>query len=198
MSELFPGSERQIALYASLLISTGVERGAIGPREADRIWERHLFNCLGVAELIEAGAEVLDVGSGAGLPGLVIALARPDLKITLLEPLLRRTTLLTEFVEALGVGGRVTVIRERAQDHRRQYRYVTARAVANLAKLLPICWPLVAPGGVLLALKGEGAAREVEEATDLLARFKVKRVEVVETRGYPEAPQPGRVIRIER
>lgn len=175
-----------------------MERGAIGPREAERIWERHLLNCLGVTELIEPGIEVLDVGSGAGLPGLVIALARPDLTITLLEPLLRRATLLTEFVEALDLGGRVTVIRGRAEEHRRQYRCVTARAVANLGKLLPICWPLVAPDGVLLALKGEGVAREVEEAVELLTKLKVKRVEVIQTRGYPEAPQPGRVIRIER
>lgn len=176
----------------------GVERGAIGPREADRLWERHLLNCLGVAELIEPNAEVIDVGSGAGLPGLVIALARPDLKITLLEPLLRRATMLSEFVAELNLGDRVTVVRGRAEDHQRRYKYVTARAVAALTKLLPITWPLVAPGGTLLALKGEGAAREVEEAAPLLAKLKVARVEVVETRGYPEAPQPGRVIRIER
>ncbi len=188
----------QIALYASLLVSVGVERGAIGPREADRIWERHIFNCLAVADLIEPQAQLLDVGSGAGLPGLVIALARPDLKVTLLEPLLRRATLLSEFVQALALGERVTVIRGRAEEHQSQYRHVTARAVANLGKLLPICWPLVGPGGVLLALKGEGAAREVEEAADLIATLGVKRVEVIETRGYPEAPQPGRVIRIER
>ena len=175
-----------------------MERGAIGPREADRIWERHLLNCLGVAALFDHKAEVLDVGSGAGLPGLVIAIARPDLQITLLEPLLRRATLLTEFVEALELGARVTVKRERAQEHRRQYRYVTARAVSSLTKLLPICWPLIAPGGMLLAVKGEGAVREVEEAKDLLARLKATRVEVLETQGYPEAPQPGRVIRIER
>ena len=198
MSELFPGAESQIALYASLLVTTGVERGAIGPREIERIWERHLLNCLGVAELFEPESEVLDVGSGAGLPGLVIALARPDLRITLLEPLLRRATLLTEFIEALELGDRVFLVRQRAQDHRGQYRQVTARAVASLSKLLPICWPLVAPGGALLALKGAGADQEIEQAADLLAQLKVSKVEVVQTPGYPEAPQPGRVIRIER
>jgi 16S rRNA (guanine527-N7)-methyltransferase len=175
-----------------------VERGAIGPREADRIWERHILNCLSLAELIEPGAEVLDVGSGAGLPGLVIALARPDLKVTLLDPLLRRTNLLIEFVEELGLGDRVTVVRARAEEHRQRYRYVTARAVARLSKLLPICWPLVVPGGTFLALKGEGAAAEVAEAADLSAELKPRSVEVIETAGYPEAPQPGRVIRIER
>jgi 16S rRNA (guanine527-N7)-methyltransferase len=179
-------------------VSVGVDLGAIGPREADRIWERHLLNCLRLAEFFEPDSDVLDVGSGAGLPGLVIALARPDLRVTLLEPLLRRTTLLTEFVQALGLDQRVTVVRSRAEDHRPQYRYVTCRAVARLEKLLPICWPLVAPGGAFLALKGEGAVREVEEAAALLALLKVRSVEVIETAGYPEAPQPGRVIRIER
>lgn len=198
MSELFPGSEREIVRYASLLATAGVERGAIGPREVNRIWERHLLNCLSVVKLFEAESEVLDVGSGAGLPGLVIALARPDLRITLLDPLLRRVVLLTEFVEELGLGERVTVLRGRAQDHQRQYRYVTARAVASLERLLPICWPLVAPNGALLALKGEGAVREVDRATALFARLKVGRVEVIESPGFPEAPQPGRVISIER
>jgi 16S rRNA (guanine527-N7)-methyltransferase len=198
LAELFPGSEREIALYAALLTSVGVERGALGPREADRIWERHLLNCRRVADFFAPNSEVLDVGSGAGLPGLVIALARPDLRIILLEPLLRRTTLLTEFVEALGVGPRVSVIRSRAEDHHHQYRYVTSRAVARLEKLLPICWPLIAPEGTFLALKGEGATSEVAAAAPLLARLKVKSVEVIETAGYPEAPQPGRVIRIER
>ncbi|OIQ74738.1 ribosomal RNA small subunit methyltransferase G [mine drainage metagenome] len=151
-----------------------------------------------MAELIPPEVELLDIGSGAGLPGLVIALARPDLKITLLEPLLRRATMLSEFIAELGLEGRVRVVRERAEEHKQQYRYVTARAVASLTKLLPMAWPLLSPGGVLLAMKGEGAAREVEEAAALLAKLKVRQVEVVETRGYPEAPQPGRVIRIER
>lgn len=175
-----------------------MERGAVGPREADRIWGRHLLNCLGVAALIESNSDVLDVGSGAGLPGLVIALARPDLKITLLEPLLRRATLLDEFVAELGVGSQVTVVRERAQEHQKSYKYVTARAVASLEKLLMICWPLVGVQGTLLALKGEGAQREVAEAQPLLTKLKVRSVEVVESPGYPEAHQPGRVIRIER
>ena len=176
----------------------GVERGAVGPRETNRIWGRHLLNCLGVAALIEPNSEVLDVGSGAGLPGLVIALARPDLKITLLEPLLRRAALLGEFVAELGVGSQVTVVRERAQEHQKTYKYVTARAVASLERLLIICWPLVAGHGALLALKGEGADREVSEAQPLLSKLKVRGVEVIENPGYPEAHQPGRVIRIER
>lgn len=180
------------------MTTIGVERGAIGPREADRIWERHLLNCLAVTDLFDSNSEVLDVGSGAGLPGLVIALARPDLKLTLLEPLLRRSAMLEEFVEELGVGARVTVVRGRAQDHQKEYKYVTARAVASLEKLLTICWPLVAMGGQLLALKGEGADREVEVAQPLLTKLKVRRVEVVQSHGYPEADQPGRVICIER
>lgn len=176
----------------------GVERGAIGPREIDRVWERHILNCLGVAALLAPNSELLDVGSGAGLPGLVIAMARPDIKITLLEPLLRRTNLLTEFIDALQLGDQVSVVRQRAEDHRKQYKQVTARAVASLQKLLPLCWPLVAPGGVLFALKGEGAATEIAGAADLFVKLKVDRVNLIETPGYPEAPQPGRVIRVER
>jgi 16S rRNA (guanine527-N7)-methyltransferase len=185
-------------LYAGLLAGIGVERGAIGPREANRIWERHILNCLRITEFFEPGSEVLDVGSGAGLPGLVIALARPDLKVTLLEPLSRRTAILTEFIEALGIAERVNIVRARAEDHDRQYKYVTARAVARLAKLLPISWPLVAPGGVFFALKGEGAQLEVDEAAAVIAKLKARSVQVIETAGFPEAPQPGRVIRIER
>jgi len=198
LGELFPGSEREIELYAELLTTVGVERGAIGPREADRIWDRHILNCLRVTEFFEQDAEVIDVGSGAGLPGLVIALARPDLKVTLLEPLLRRTVILTEFIEALGIGDRVRVVRARAEDHGGEYRYVTARAVARLEKLLPMCWSLLAPGGEFIVLKGVDAVHEVKEAASLLTRLKAKSVEVIETAGYPEAPQPGRVIRIER
>ena len=164
----------------------------------DRIWGRHLLNCLGVTPVFDQNSEVLDVGSGAGLPGLVIALARPDLRVTLLEPLLRRSAMLDEFVEDLGLGARVTVVRGRAQDHQHEYKYVTARAVASLEKLLKICWPLLASDGVLLALKGEGAMRELEAARPLLAKLKARRTTVLQSPGYPEALQPGRVIRIER
>src|SRR5690606_30388531 len=123
--------------YAELLATDGVVRGLIGPREGPRIWDRHLLNCAVVAELLPTGASVVDVGSGAGLPGLVLALARPDLSITLVEPMARRTAFLTEAVGLLGVGDRVTVLRGRAEEpSTRQWLSpadaVTARAVASL------------------------------------------------------------------
>ena len=146
--------------YVDLLTSAGVERGLIGPREVPRIWERHVLNCAVVVPRVPMGATVADVGSGAGLPGLVWAIARPDLHVTLIEPLLRRTTFLEETIEALGLD-QVTVLRARAEDVHESFDVVTARAVAPLEKLARWCLPLVRSGGVLLALKGRTAQEEV-------------------------------------
>lgn len=158
------------AAYAELLAHDGVLRGLIGPREAPRIWERHLLNCAAVAELIPENCSVLDVGSGAGLPGLVLAIARPDLSIVLIEPLARRTAFLTEAVEALGLTRSVTVVRARAEEYpavsTRPADIVTARAVAPLDRLAGWCLPLAAIGGRLLAMKGSSAADEVTEHRD--------------------------------
>jgi len=139
-------------------------RGLIGPREAPRIWERHLLNCAAVAELIPPGAFITDVGSGAGLPGIVLSVARPDLAVILVEPLARRTAFLTEVVRALGVDARVAVVRGRAEEMASTLRpadIVTARAVAPLDRLARWCLPLATVGGRLLALKGASAAEEV-------------------------------------
>ncbi len=159
--------------YADLLCDAGVVRGLIGPREVPRIWDRHLLNCAVVEELIPPGASVDDVGSGAGLPGIVLALARPDLEVTLVEPLLRRATFLSEVVEALDLR-RVTVVRARAEELARRpgpgVDVVTARAVAPLGRLASWCLPLLRPGGVLLALKGDRAADELATARDELVR----------------------------
>ncbi|MEJ3742344.1 16S rRNA (guanine(527)-N(7))-methyltransferase RsmG [Actinomycetes bacterium KLBMP 9797] len=151
--------------YAELLATDGVVRGLIGPRETPRLWDRHLLNCAAVSELIPAGATVVDVGSGAGLPGIVLAVARPDLRVTLIEPLARRTTFLTEAVAAFGLDGIVTVVRARAEECYDQplADVVTARAVAPLDRLAGWCLPLAAVGGRLLALKGASAAEEVAE-----------------------------------
>jgi 16S rRNA (guanine527-N7)-methyltransferase len=150
--------------YAEILRIDGVRRGLIGPREADRIWDRHLLNCAVVATGIPPGADVIDVGSGAGLPGLVLALARPDLQVTLLEPLLRRTRFLTEVVDRLGLDGSVTVHRARAEEVHGvlDAEVVTSRAVAPMDRLLRWCLPLLRPGGSVLALKGDRAAAELE------------------------------------
>lgn len=156
--------------YAELLTTAGVERGLIGPREVDRLWGRHLVNCGLVEPRLPHGASVADVGTGAGLPGLVWAIARRDLQVTLIEPLLRRTTFLEEATETLALTN-VTVVRARAEDVRDTFDVVTARAVASMDKLARWCMPLVAPGGVLLALKGQAAEAEVREARQTLKRL---------------------------
>ena len=153
------------AEYARLLATEGTVRGMIGPREVPRLWERHLLNSAAIASLVSVGARVVDVGSGAGLPGIPLALARPDLIVTLLEPLARRVAFLTECVRRLGLE-RVTVVRGRAEEGpiRRQLGgadVVTARAVAPLDKLAGWCLPLLRPGGLLLAMKGSTAAAEL-------------------------------------
>jgi 16S rRNA (guanine527-N7)-methyltransferase len=157
------GDRLQLASeYAQLLVTDGVTRGLIGPREAPRIWERHLDNCAVVSEKLGIGASVVDVGSGAGLPGIVLAVVRPDLRITLVEPLARRTAFLSEAVERLGLSSAVTVLRGRAEEVRLDPAdVVTARAVAPLDRLARWCLPLAAVGGRMLALKGSSAADEV-------------------------------------
>jgi 16S rRNA (guanine527-N7)-methyltransferase len=153
----FPERQEEIRAFAQFLTTTGIERGLIGPREGERIWERHIFNCLPVTQLLPQNASLFDIGSGAGLPGIVIALARPDLKVTLIEPLERRVEFLKEATEGLGI----EVIRGRAQDVKKSADYVTARAVAPLEKLKKISWHMVKTGGALLAMKGESAATEM-------------------------------------
>lgn len=165
--------------YAALLAGSGTERGLIGPREADRLWERHLLNSAVVAELVPEGSTVIDVGSGAGLPGIPMALARPDLRVELVEPLLRRTTWLDEVVAELGLQETVTVTRGKVSViGRRAADVVTARAVAPLERLLPMCMPLLRPGGVLLALKGSSAEAEIEAVHDRPRKWRVASLDV--------------------
>jgi 16S rRNA (guanine527-N7)-methyltransferase len=156
--------------YAELLATEGVLRGLIGPREAPRLWDRHLLNCAVLAEVVPEGATVADVGSGAGLPGLVLAIARPDLSVTLVEPLLRRTRFLDEVVTELGLADQVEVLRGRAEEvgGERTFDVVTARAVAPLERLARWCLPLVAPHGELVAMKGASAGAEVAAAAAAL------------------------------
>ena len=162
IEKYFPGQEGAIRAYAEFLTTAGIERGLIGPREGERIWERHIFNCLPVTQLLPQGASLFDIGSGAGLPGIVIALARPDLKVTLIEPLERRVEFLNEAVAAIAAGGvEIEVIRGRAQDVKKSAYFVTARAVAPLEKLKKMSWHMVKTGGSLLAMKGESAATEM-------------------------------------
>ncbi len=162
IAQHFPGQEGAIRAYAEFLTTAGIERGLIGPREGERIWERHIFNCLPITQLLPQGASLFDIGSGAGLPGIVIALARPDLKVTLIEPLERRVEFLNEAVAAIAASGvEIEVIRGRAQDVKKSADFVTARAVAPMEKLKKMSWHMVKTGGSLLAMKGESAASEM-------------------------------------
>jgi len=162
IAKYFPGQEGAIAAFADFLVGAGIERGLIGPREGERIWDRHIFNCLPVTQLIPVGASLFDIGSGAGLPGVVIALARPDLQVTLIEPLERRVEFLNEVVAAIPeLPFPIQVLRGRAQDIKKSADFVTARAVAPLEKLKKMSWHMVKTGGSLLAMKGESAAAEM-------------------------------------
>lgn len=162
IAKYFPGQEGSIQAFAEFLVGAGIERGLIGPREGERIWDRHIFNCLPITQLIPNGASLFDIGSGAGLPGVVIALARPDLQVTLIEPLERRVEFLNEAVAAIpNLAFPIQVIRGRAQDVKKSADFVTARAVAPLEKLKKMSWHMVKTGGSLLAMKGESAATEM-------------------------------------
>lgn len=168
--------------YADLLAGPGVERGLIGPREVDRIWDRHILNSAALAELIEPDARVVDIGSGAGLPGLPIAIARPDIRVSLVEPMLRRSEFLTETVAELGLA--VTVVRGRAEEKGVRNvvggaDVVVSRAVADLEKLTRWSLPLLRPEGRMLALKGERADAEVAEQGTAMARLGARGVEVM-------------------
>lgn len=162
--------------FAELLGDAGVVRGLIGPREAGRLWDRHLLNCAVVAPALPRDAAVCDLGSGAGLPGVVWAILRPDLRITLLEPSLRRAHFLAEAVEELGLG-RVAIVRERAESHAGSVHYdvVSARAVAPLPKLARLALPLCCPAGELWALKGSSAHAELAAAEATLRSLRAQR-----------------------
>jgi 16S rRNA (guanine527-N7)-methyltransferase len=191
-----PAAER----YAVLLVTDGVVRGLIGPREAPRIWERHLLNCAAVAELVPPGTTVIDVGSGAGLPGIVLAVARPDLTITLLEPMLRRVTFLVEVVEALDLAGRVSVERGRAEEvagRLPEADVATARALAPLDRLAAWCLPLVSPGGRVLALKGTSAEDEVAAHAAAVRRLGGG-TPAIHHCGVGQVDPPAIVVEIER
>jgi 16S rRNA (guanine527-N7)-methyltransferase len=174
-----------------------VERGLIGPREAPRIWDRHLLNCAVLGELVPSGVYVVDVGSGAGLPGIVLAVARPDLRISLVESLARRTAFLTEVVEELGLSS-VEVVRARAEECVNVLEpadVVTARAVAPLDRLASWCLPLARPGGVLLAIKGSSAADEIEEHRAAVRRLGGGSPSLVQC-GTRLLPEPTTVVEI--
>jgi 16S rRNA (guanine527-N7)-methyltransferase len=168
--------------YVELLASDGVTRGLIGPRETSRLWDRHLVNCALVADLVPERGELVDIGSGAGLPGIVLAMLRPRLHVVLLEPLLRRAIFLQECVTALDLPN-ATVVRARAEEKAAAQisaDVATARAVAPLDRLLGWAAGLLRPGGQLLAIKGQSAEAELEAAESVLSRLGVQSAEVLQ------------------
>lgn len=193
-SDWLQATKNQLQPFHDLLRDVGIERGLIGPREVDRLWERHLFNCAAVADpglnLVPQGASCIDVGTGAGLPGIVWALVRPDVHMSLVEPLQRRVTFLTEIRDYLGLDNRVSIYNQRAQEVKVTASVVTSRALASLAEVVQWSIPLCETGGRILALKGARAAQELStarEKLDLLDNADVVRVGPIQKDGHPWA-----------
>lgn len=192
---LEPQSFKTLSQYVDILASRGLEWGLLGPREGDRLWQRHIGNSLALGDVLGRGLEIADVGSGAGLPGLPLAIARPDLRVTLIEPLLRRFNFLTLAVEELGLEDRVEVLRSRAEETRRTFDVVVCRAVAPLERLVKWTSPLF-PDGALVALKGSTAEEEIRQASKFLSKQRLA-TEILELSGGPGV-EPTRAIRVTR
>ncbi|SNQ51429.1 Ribosomal RNA small subunit methyltransferase G [Frankia canadensis] len=201
-AELFGSRLPAAETYTRLLATVGVERGLIGPRETGRLWERHVLNCAVLAEAVPDGADVVDVGSGAGLPGIPLALARPDVRVVLVEPMERRCRFLQEVVVALGLEDQVSVQRGRAPDagigpDGRRFGVAVARAVAPLERLGAILLPMLQPGGVMLAMRGSRILEELQDARGSLGTQGWHPVDVVEC-GEGRVDEPTRVLRAVR
>lgn len=193
------GSQDPVARsYAGILATRGIEWGLLGPRETPRLWQRHLFNCAALLSLLPRDATVCDVGSGAGLPGLVLAIGRPDLRVSLVEPLQRRVNFLESAIDELGLQDRVEVLHGRAEDFDPGVGFdvVTSRAVGALAKLIVWSAPLLAPHGEVLALKGASAADEIVKARKELRKGGLE-AEVLEVRAHPRTDATY-VVRLRR
>lgn len=200
--ERLADSAELLVRYAGWLAGQGSLRGLIGPREVPRLWDRHLLNCIAIAELLPESIRLVDIGSGAGLPGLAMACVRPDLQVSLVESLSRRTDFLTEVIADLGLADRVRVVRGRAEDAAvvkavGSAELVTARAVAPLDKLVRWSFPLLNRGGSLLAVKGSSAEQEISQHADFLRRAKAEVRGVVEC-GVGLVEPPTRVIHLTR
>jgi len=191
-AELFGDRGPKALRYAELLATTAIERGLIGPSEADRIWERHIENCYPISTLCDESSTLADVGSGAGLPGIVIALARPDLDVTLIEPLKRRAEFLNQSVAELDLG--IKVIQSKAEVVKKSFHHVTARAVAPLERLIESTWHLIEPQGSLLAMKGERAASEIQE----LSPATLARGVEIELKEIPFGGNVSRIVVVKR
>lgn len=193
---LYRDNYKTIRQYVDILVSRGVDWGLIGPREIGRLWERHILNSIALESLIPEGCHVADVGSGAGLPGIPLAILRPDLEMTLIEPMLRRSNFLTEALDELGLDDRVTVVRGRAEDADLHVDVVVSRAVARLATLINWTADLIVESGSLLALKGQSADDEVVKAKKELSKRRLS-AEVLLIRADPAA-DVTRAVRVRR
>ncbi|MCA3771741.1 16S rRNA (guanine(527)-N(7))-methyltransferase RsmG [Cutibacterium sp.] len=193
---LYRDNYKTIRQYVDILVSRGVDWGLIGPREIGRLWERHILNSIALESLIPEGCRVADVGSGAGLPGIPLAILRPDLEMTLIEPMLRRSNFLTEALDELGLDDRVTVVRGRAEDADLHVDVVVSRAVAKLATLINWTADLIVDSGSLLALKGQSADDEVVKAKKELSKRRLS-AEVLLIRADPAA-DVTRAVRVRR
>ena len=193
---LYRDNYKTIRQYVDILASRGVDWGLIGPREIGRLWERHILNSIALESLIPEGCRVADVGSGAGLPGIPLAILRPDLEMILIEPMLRRSNFLTEAIDELGLDDRVTVVRGRAEDADLHVDVVVSRAVAKLATLINWTADLIVDSGSLLALKGQSADDEVVKAKKELSKRRLS-AEVLLIRADP-ASDVTRAVRVRR
>jgi 16S rRNA (guanine527-N7)-methyltransferase len=196
-ADVFGGALDQARRYAEFLATDGVTRGLIGPRETERLWDRHLLNCAVVAELLPERGVLVDIGSGAGLPGIVLAMLRPSLRVVLLEPLLRRSVFLEECVAGLGLSN-ATVLRGRAEEKAAEHikaDVATARAVAPLDRLVGWAAPLLRPGGELLAIKGRSADEEITAARPVLSGLGIRSAEVIEV-GHGRVNVATTVVRV--
>ena len=193
---LYRDNYKTIRQYVDILVSRGVDWGLIGPREIGRLWERHILNSIALESLIPEGCRVADVGSGAGLPGIPLAILRPDLEMTLIEPMLRRSNFLTEALDELGLDDRVTVVRGRAEDADLHVDVVVSRAVAKLATLINWTADMIVESGSLLALKGQSADDEVVKAKKELSKRRLS-AEVLLIRADPAA-DVTRAVRVRR
>jgi 16S rRNA (guanine527-N7)-methyltransferase len=193
---VFGGALETACQFAEILAADGVQRGLIGPRETPRLWDRHLLNCAVVTELLPESGELVDIGSGAGLPGVVFAMLRPGIHVVLLEPMLRRSTFLEECVARLDLPN-ATVVRGRAEDMTGVIKVdiATARAVAPLDRLAGWAAGLLRPGGEILAIKGQSAEQELAAARPALSRLRVRSAEVLRV-GQGRVESATTVVRV--
>ncbi len=192
-AQIFGANLDKARLYAAALVRDGDELGLLGPREMPRLWSRHILNSAVVSQLVADGATVADVGSGAGLPGIPMAIAQRNAHFTLIEPMERRSNWLIEQVAALGLTN-VTVKRARAEEVGEVFDVVTARAVSALPKLLRLTVPLTRDGGVILALKGSKAQDEIADSKSLVKKLKIASFEVIQV-GTEHLAEPTTVVR---